>query len=283
MKNSLINKLKTWIIIMLSIAIAIGFPVMYMLGEKQAFGTNSAFDSIYEAWQKTTQTVNDLKEKLELEKERAAKLSVEVANATARLLQQEEIIQEYETKNKVLATVVGVKDINANLFKEVEVEIKSEEETPWAIFSTDYQLNPETFGNFSEEYQTVNVEYFYGVLSDNIQVLNVEDEKIEISYSKNAFLNPPYRIKNKKTELNFIAKILTSSADNDAYEIINDIGINQLSNIEDAYVQKLKEDYANSDIPIYINGILLENWDEEDKVFSEKEIDSRYRVELVEE
>jgi len=268
---------------MLSIAIAIGFPVMYMLGEKQAFGTNSAFDSIYEAWQKTTQTVNDLKEKLELEKERAAKLSVEVANATARLLQQEEIIQEYETKNKVLATVVGVKDINANLFKEVEVEIKSEEETPWAIFSTDYQLNPETFGNFSEEYQTVNVEYFYGVLSDNIQVLNVEDEKIEISYSKNAFLNPPYRIKNKKTELNFIAKILTSSADNDAYEIINDIGINQLSNIEDAYVQKLKEDYANSDIPIYINGILLENWDEEDKVFSEKEIDSRYRVELVEE
>jgi len=265
------EKLKTIIIIVLSIVIAIGFPLMYHLGKLKASGTVLALERLLE----------DSKTNLKKGKDRLDEMSVKLANSAALLLEQEAIIKGYKVNEQILTTVLDVKDINVNLFKEVEVKIETEEEIPWAIFSTDYELNPEIFGNFMEETQTIRVEYFYGVLTDHIEVTS-SNGQVEINYSDDSFFNPPYRISCQKTELNAIGKLLTNSADNKAHEIINEVGINQLSNIEDAYLAKLKEQYENSEIPIYVNGILLEEWSEKNKVFSVTEIDPRYRVEVIE-
>ena len=259
------DKAKNIIIIILVLSIAIGYPVMYNLGKIK---TTKLLDKARSALSKTSDMLDEAR--------------VELVNKLSLLATKEEIIKNYEARETINTVVVSARDINAQLFKEVEVEISLNKEYPGAIFDDKYALDSDIFGNFVEIKDKINVLYFYGSFTNKINIENVNDEKVEISYKSSSFMNPPYRIQSRDTSLNLGGYLMTNSKDDEIYKLINTVGINQLSDIEDAFIEKLKKEYQDSTIPIYVNGVLLNDWTEENKIIKEESIDGMCTVKIIE-
>lgn len=220
----------------------------------------------------TGKTIMDLQAKFDAAQEMISNLkngaeegAVELANAIAKLAAQDEIIKDYEAKERTDATIEEIRDINVQCFKELKVGIEYDDEVPISIMSTKWELNPETFGNFTEVHEKLVVKYYFGAVANKINVENVDNE-IHISYDHMAFIDP-YIIISRDADTNVGAKLLTNYEDSKTVELVNDVGYNLLSNAEDMYLVKLTEKYANSDIPVYINGKKIKDWTESDKIF----------------
>lgn len=207
-----------------------------------------------------------------------AQLAVDLTNAIARVTEQEDLIVKYELNEKTSSTIEAVRDVNIDVFKEAKVNIDYVDQVPLAIGSTKYALNPESFGYLTDVHEELQVKYYYGAVASKIHVEN-EDKCINISYDKNAFINP-YIIVSRDTELNAGAKLLTNYGDSKTAELVNDVGYQLLSNIEDSYVERLTKEFANSEIPVLINGKALKDWTKSDKVFvaTNPVVDATYSV-----
>lgn len=259
------DKIKNIIIIILVLSIAIGYPVMYNLGKIK---TTKLLDKARSALSKTSDLLDEAR--------------VELVNKLSLIATKEEIIKDYQAKETINTIIVGTRDINVELFKEVEVKITLDKEYPWAIFDDKYQLDSDIFGNFVEIKDEIDVMYYYGAVANKIDIQNVDNEKVEITYKSSAFMNP-YRIVSRDTSLNLGAYVMTNTKDDEIYKLINTVGINQLSDIEDAFIEKLRKEYQDTTVPIYVNGVLLKDWNlETDKIFEAESIDGMCTVKIIE-
>lgn len=210
-------------------------------------------------------------------KDQADETAVELGNAVAKIAMQEELISEYKTKQSVQATIEEIRDINVQLFKEANVRISYEYHEP--IPYGKWEINPDIVGYLKDVNEEILVRYYYGAVASKIKVENLGNE-INISYDKHAFICP-YKILTTSTDTNFGASILTSVKDDKTAELVNDVGCNLLSNIEDAYVEKLAEEFADSEVPVYINGKKITDRTSDDKIFvaTNPVIDATFSVE----
>ena len=262
------KKVKNYTIIVLIIAIVAGYPIMYFLGKTNS---NDKWKTLLSNAEAATEEIT----------QKFLDQSVKLTNALSLIASKDTIIENYEARENVQAIVIGVRDIDVQLFKEVQVKITCEKEYPWSILSPDYQLSPDIFGNFMEISDELDVTYYYGAVGNKIQIENIDDKQVNISYSASSFMNP-YKISSRNVELNLGAKIMTTMENDEIYQLVNSIGVSQLSDIEDAFVEKIKEEYSSSEVPIYINGTLLEEWSDENKIFYKADIDPMYEVQILE-
>lgn len=244
----------------LFIIMLLGYPIAYFMG---AASQTPLFKVADDAAEHISKELSETGKKLE--------------KALDKIASQESIIQKYEAREQYNAAVIRIRDIDVQLFKEVTVKITSNQEYPWSIFSDKYQLNPEIFGNFIEISDNLNVTYYYGAVGNKIEIENVNDKFVNISYSKRSFINP-YQINSRNVKLNLGAKVMTTMENDEIYDLVNTVGQNQLSNIEDEFINQIKKEYKSSNIPIYVNGIPLENWSNENKVFTKEDIDPEYTI-----
>lgn len=247
------EKIKNIVIIALSICTLVGTIGGYFCG--YAKGTNK---------------MSHIQEKVDKAKAVLDALINNVGNETKgflnKIAEQDEIIQRYEYKEKLDAVVVGVREVNIKCFQETRVKICYDEETPIAIVSKDYQLNPKVFGNLTDIHEEFVVKYYYGLVADKINVKS-NNKEVTIAYDRDAFMNP-YIIESRNSSLNLGAKVLTNIGDDKTDQIVNQVGDKLLSDNEDAYLRTLKAQYANSEIPVVVNGVKLEDWNENCKVFT---------------
>jgi hypothetical protein len=190
---------------------------------------------------------------------------VEIANAFSTIASQEELIKEYECREARSAIIEELRDVNIHLFRKVRVRIRYNEQIPISILSTKWELSPETFGYLTDVSQEIYVEYYFGEIVNKITIKDDED-KINIIYDNKSFTNP-YKILDERSDLNAGAKVLTNYDSSKTAELVDEVAQNLLSNVEDEYIKKLREDFSDSSIPVYINGKNLKDWTESDKIF----------------
>ncbi|MBQ3415620.1 MAG: hypothetical protein IJH39_09840 [Clostridia bacterium] len=93
------------------------------------------------------------------------------------------------------------------------------------------------------------------------------DERISVSYDASAFMREiPYQIISRNTTENLGAKVLNNYGNDTIHVMVADEGRKLLSTAEDEFIRQLKEEYAEAETPVYVNGILLKDWKESDKV-----------------
>lgn len=254
-KDRIIGKIKTYTIIILILML----PCAYFCGRLSA-STLSIGDSLVADWKNRF-------EQLKISTDSTiSSLQATLDEKMAILATQTELIKEYEAKEEVNTMVTEIRDINVELFKECSTSIDIEETEPFRIAGTNQMLTPEIFGNLYERDEKLKVTYYFGVFPAKINVKNIANEKVEITYTANSFMDPPYRINSRQVNLNWTGKLLTSYENDDLDVIIDTKGRELLTEVENQYIERLKTDYADSKIPVYVNGILLQDWNESNKI-----------------
>ena len=243
-----------------SLIMVVGLMIAFFCGyTKGAFDTGVKLQNKIEEVQRAAQeTIASITSEVENK-------TVELANAMSKIKLQEDVIKEYKLKEEVEATIQDIRDVNIEIFKEADVKISYSDQVPMAILSTKNMIDPEKFGYLSDIQETIKVRYYFGSVAARISIVN-EKNTVQIKYDRNAFVDP-YKIIAKDTKLNTGAKILTNYGSDKTAELVNDVGFSLLSKIEDTYVERLKEEYANSSVPVYINGTKIEDWNESNKIF----------------
>lgn len=193
-----------------------------------------------------------------------AELTEKLADANNTILAQGALIHKYETHDLVESEVSYICKMRAQLFACAETEIHVREENPVCFGTTNWQIGKL---NMTKTEEDITARYYFAVYSDKISVENIEDKKIEISYTKSSFMGDvPYDIISRKTEENLGAKILNSYSNDTIHVTVASEGRKLLSQAEDEFVRQLKEEYAGSEIPVYVNGKSLNSWSDKDKV-----------------
>lgn len=191
-------------------------------------------------------------------------LTEQLADANGVIFAQSELIHKYENHDKVETEVSAIKEMRAQIFACADTDVHIEEETPVAFGTTNLQL-----GNLAmtRTVEDIGVRYYFATYENKITVENVEDQKIDIKYTAGSFMaDPPYDVISRRTEENLGAKLLNNYGNDMVHVTIASEGRKLLSQAEDEFVRQLKEKYAESEIPVYVNGTSLEAWSAKDKV-----------------
>ncbi len=191
-------------------------------------------------------------------------LTEQLADANAVIFAQGELIHKYESHDKIETEVSAIKEMRAQIFACADTNVHVEEETPVAFGTTELQIGHLAMTRTVDD---IGVRYYFATYENKITVENVQDKKINIKYTAGSFMaDPPYEVISRKTEENLGAKLMNNYGNDTVHVTIAAEGRKLLSQAEDEFVHQLKEKYAESEIPVYVNGVSLEAWSDKDKV-----------------